>query len=34
VKEILKGLVDLLERDGFKNITDGVGADLVGSGRG
>jgi len=34
VKEILKGLVELLERDGFENITDAVGADLVGSGRG
>ncbi len=34
VKEILKGLVDLLERDGFENITDAVGADVVGSGRG
>ena len=31
VKEILKGLVALLEKDGFENVADAVGVDVVGS---
>lgn len=34
VQKILKGLIVLLEKDGFENVADAVGADVVGSARG